>query len=272
MRINYLADLHIEHMIHQKGGISCADLETLDKIRNTDSDVLILAGDTYYKGRTIKHAAELTSGRPVVVVAGNHEYYSGSYQYGLAQLRRRAARTENVHFLENESVEIDGVVFLGCALWANLCFFEEGPYRGLYRQDEVLNDLEMGMNDFWLIKWNSGRPLQPFDTLQIHAGSIAWLRNQFELHRGKPIVVVTHHAPSMQSVHESYHQDILTAAYASHLDELIKESGAKLWIHGHVHDRLDYMIEDTRILCNCRGYDQKMADLIGFDPQAVVEL
>ena len=28
----------------------------------------------------------------------------------------------------------------------------------------------------------------------------------------------------------------------------------KLWIHGHMHNRSDYMIGDTRIVCNPRGY------------------
>ena len=28
----------------------------------------------------------------------------------------------------------------------------------------------------------------------------------------------------------------------------------KYWIHGHTHDACDYMIGDTRVLCNPRGY------------------
>ena len=27
-----------------------------------------------------------------------------------------------------------------------------------------------------------------------------------------------------------------------------------LWTHGHMHDPLDYMIGDTRVVCNPRGY------------------
>lgn len=272
MRIQYLSDTHIENLIHQMGGMSKDDLEDFERVRNTDSDILILAGDIYYKGRSIKHAADLANGRQCLVIAGNHEYYTGRYQLELSKLRRRAARVENVHFLENEAVEIDGVIFLGCTLWTSLCFYEEGQYKGLYRQAEVVNDLEEGMNDYRVIKWSPYRPLQPFDTLQLHKDSVTWLRSQFKVHRGKKIVVITHHAPSILSVQESYHQDVLTAAYASHLDELIMQSGAKLWIHGHVHDRLDYMIGETRVLCNCRGYDAEFAKRIGFDPQAVVEI
>ena len=28
----------------------------------------------------------------------------------------------------------------------------------------------------------------------------------------------------------------------------------KLWTHGHVHDDFDYMINETRVICNPRGY------------------
>jgi len=28
----------------------------------------------------------------------------------------------------------------------------------------------------------------------------------------------------------------------------------KLWIHGHTHESFDYMVGDTRIVCNPRGY------------------
>jgi hypothetical protein len=28
----------------------------------------------------------------------------------------------------------------------------------------------------------------------------------------------------------------------------------KLWTHGHTHELFDYMIGDTRVVCNPRGY------------------
>jgi hypothetical protein len=28
----------------------------------------------------------------------------------------------------------------------------------------------------------------------------------------------------------------------------------KLWVHGHMHDEFDYVVSETRIVCNPRGY------------------
>ena len=47
---------------------------------------------------------------------------------------------------------------------------------------------------------------------------------------------------------------MVSAAYASHLDDFVAESGALLWIHGHLHTQKDYKIGNTRVICNPRGY------------------
>jgi Icc-related predicted phosphoesterase len=64
----------------------------------------------------------------------------------------------------------------------------------------------------------------------------------------------THHAPSQRSVPIEHQNDILSAAYASSLDALVENSGAALWIHGHLHQAQDYAIGQTRVICNPRGY------------------
>ena len=46
-------------------------------------------------------------------------------------------------------------------------------------------------------------------------------------------------------------------AYASDVESIIYEHEPTLWIHGHIHDTRDYMIGNTRILCNPRGYPRK---------------
>jgi calcineurin-like phosphoesterase family protein len=67
-------------------------------------------------------------------------------------------------------------------------------------------------------------------------------------------VVVTHHAPSSQSVHPRYANDLLTPAFASNLENLMDGDRAALWIHGHMHDPFDYEIYGTRVVCSPRGY------------------
>jgi hypothetical protein len=88
-------------------------------------------------------------------------------------------------------------------------------------------------------------------------------------------VVVTHHAPSFQSVHERFAGDKMNICYANNLEALMWYNPIKLWIHGHVHNSLDYIVGDelqsTRVICNPRGYFgyEENRD---FDPRLTIEV
>jgi hypothetical protein len=78
-------------------------------------------------------------------------------------------------------------------------------------------------------------------------------------------VVVGHHAPTKLSTHERYiGQYLMNGGYSSDLSEFIMDHPQiKLWTHGHTHDPFDYVVGETRVVCNPRGY-------AGHDPQADV--
>lgn len=268
MRIQYLADIHREFMNNKAGLLPTAHRELLNRIRDCDADVLVLAGDLWNKRRSVELAVKLANGRPCVLVAGNHEYYGGNLGACIHDLRRQAESYPNVHFLEREAAVIGGVVFLGCTLWTNMRLF---AWSIGYK--ETLKQCQDGMADYlWIRQTGGNRPLRAEDTVKIWQKSVQWLHEQFHIHVGKQIVVVTHHAPSLSSIHESYHEDIISAAYASRLDKFIEIHQPDLWIHGHVHDVVDYQIGKTRILANCRGYNSEVALAMGFNPAAEVEL
>ena len=69
-------------------------------------------------------------------------------------------------------------------------------------------------------------------------------------------VVVTHHCPSEQSVHDKYKGDILmNGGFRSNCDDFISyRPQIKLWMHGHTHEDFDYVLGETRVVCNPRGY------------------
>ena len=50
--------------------------------------------------------------------------------------------------------------------------------------------------------------------------------------------------------------------------DLIDEARPALWIHGHMHSRIDYRIGATRIVANPLGYDDEN---FAFDPGLVIE-
>ncbi len=111
------------------------------------------------------------------------------------------------------------------------------------------------------------RPISPSTTRAWHEASVAFLEEALigdsetrdaRIGRGAmPTVVVTHHAPSPQSLGKPPPFDAEAAAYASDLSDLLGWAG--LWVHGHIHKRLDYGVANnrgglTRVLANPRGY------------------
>ena len=82
-------------------------------------------------------------------------------------------------------------------------------------------------------------------------------------------VVITHHLPHARSIPPRFKGDLLNAAYASDLSGVIESGRPALWVHGHTHDSCDYVVGDTRVVCNPRGYDDENAR---FDPMLVVRV
>ncbi|MGD0664074.1 MAG: metallophosphoesterase, partial [Syntrophorhabdales bacterium] len=199
----------------------------------------------------------------VLYVAGNHEFYRQAIPKHIQTLRDLAAGS-NVHFLENDVVTIGGITFLGCTFWTDFALFGNAEIAQLEAQH--------GMMDYQVIRVDpSYRRLRPSDTARMHAVSVAWLAGELEKRRAEKIVVVTHHAPSGRSILERFNRDLLSASFASRLDGLVEGSGATLWVHGHVHHNVDYMIGNTRVLANPRGY-AVVEPNPRFEPDLVIDI
>ncbi len=254
MKIQILSDLHLEFA------------EFVPP--HTGADVVVLAGDIHTRGRGATWAARHFE-VPIVYVAGNHEHYGSNMATTMRDLKQIAAQFPHLHVLENESVVIDGVRFMGATLWTD--------YR--LTGNEVLAqwDAQSTITDFRKIRDDRYKRITPSLIANIHARSRAFLHSSLEEEFHGPTIVVTHHAPSEFSVHERYRQTStrpgggshLSASYASRLDGLMGH--AALWVHGHTHDSFDYEISGTRVRCNPRGYapDDLNPD---FDPALVVEV
>ena len=47
----------------------------------------------------------------------------------------------------------------------------------------------------------------------------------------------------------------MNGGYVSDLSNLILDNPQiKYWLHGHTHQQVDYMVGETRVMCNARGY------------------
>src|SRR5688572_3093069 len=83
-----------------------------------EHDAVVIAGDIRQgiaEGVRFITAAGLNA-KPVLYVAGNHEFYGRDRRAELAVGRAVAAAVPNVRLLERDSVIIDGVEFVGCTL------------------------------------------------------------------------------------------------------------------------------------------------------------
>lgn len=184
----------------------------------------------------------------VIYIAGNHEFYHGRWSASLNHLRDECARFPNVYFLENDTKIIGEVSFIGGTLWTDC---NKGDPLTLHALTDMMNDYRIIRNDE-----KGFTKLRPAQTMHRHRQTLGYFKSVLSNMKEDKVVVVGHHTPSHQSVHEMYKNDFLmNGGYHSDLSEFILDHPqVKLWTHGHTHMPFDYMIGETRIVCNPRGY------------------
>ena len=231
--------LHILSDLHQSRG-------ALELPRN-DADVVILAGDISRPKDAVAWA--LGFNKPVLYVPGNHEFYGSSLSATVAELKHLCAGT-CVQVLDNDVVVINGVRFLGSTLWTDFM----DPH-GVERA-QVMQEAQQFMRDFSAIRIDGPESelLTPEFSAVLCRENVTWLENQLAQTYAGPTVVITHHAPSLQSIHPRFAGSPLNACFVSDLQHLMEGRRAVLWVHGHTHDSFDYTVNGTRVVCNPRGY------------------
>jgi Icc-related predicted phosphoesterase len=210
------------------------------------ADVVVLGGDIHVNNRGLQWIFDQNFEVPVLYVLGNHEFYREQFPGLIDQLKMEAEGT-NVRVLENDSVEIGGYRFFGCTFWSDMELLDDQHTSSMAAADF--------MNDYRLIRLsNTNRRLSPSDTKAWHSKSVRKLTEFLKAGEPEKSIVVTHHAPSIQSIANRYRVYPVSAAFASNMDDFILERQPFLWIHGHTHESFDYRIGKTRIVCNPRGY------------------
>lgn len=249
LKIQYMSDLHLEF-----GGY--ADIPAL-------GDVLVLAGDINLGINTLNFANSMAEDfEHVIFILGNHEYYGQIWPDLVGKIKDLPIK-DNVHFLNNDQVVIDGVTFIGGTLWSDI----SNPL------DKLI--ISAKLNDYQRIKMYNGktsyskRPITPSHTTYEFLRAKKFLEDN--LVKGSPTVVVTHHLPHFDCIPEQFKSSDLNAAYASDLTNIFVDFEPNVWIHGHTHDTVDKMIHKTHVVCNPRGYYPDYMN-INYNPIAIVEV
>jgi Icc-related predicted phosphoesterase len=271
MKIAVASDLHLE-------------FGDLDITNDNQADVLILSGDIcvaadldmrdrrqtemgFARARSERFHEffeRCTTNFPhVIYVMGNHEYYHSDFATALGDMRRKLAHLSNLYILEREIKVIDDVTFIGGTLWTDM---NNSDALTLYHMRTMMNDFRVIQNSAVPVHFRTQEgefktrmaKFSPEDAVTEHVKMKEYIQvvTAFLGQNPNKYVVVGHHAPSRKSTHEMYaHDTIMNGGYSSDLDEFIEERPhIKLWTHGHTHHVFDYMIGETRVVCNPRGY------------------
>lgn len=248
MKVTYCSDLHLEfsdYEIHNEDNadililagdimpISCLKSD-IQSIKSTDASRFL---------RFIELATSLYN--HVIWIMGNHEYY-GADITDLSGIKELLAGYTNLHILENESVQLDSVTFIGGTMWTDL---NKNDPSTKYRAVGLLND-------FHYITDNH-EPFNVDNWYSLHQQFIQYINNYFASNAAdNPVVVITHHSPTFETIDARYKGSfIMNGLYCSSLEEFILDNtNIKYWIHGHLHGCDQYDLGDCKIRSNTRGY------------------
>lgn len=237
MKIAYASDLHLEFCKYQ-----------LQKPEDPET-TLILAGDITpisklnkemdyswsYDSGILDFFYEATNYfKNVIYVAGNHEFYGGELE-DIKLLKKLLSPCKNLHILNNEFLELDGIKFFGGTMWTN------------YDNEDPLLEMNASrlMNDYQCIG-----DLTP----QTAKWEFYKFNNKLNEIRDQNIdVVISHHAPSYQCTSPKYADNKYNGLYCSNVDV----SNIKYWIYGHLHGGLCIEQDGCQILNNTRGYPRE---------------
>lgn len=181
----------------------------------------------------------------VIYVPGNHEFYHNHLAYDWDKLS-----IPGVTKLNTDTVYEAGKRFIGATLWTDL----SNPMHELTASQY--------MNDYRIIRTANYRKLRPSDTTSMYFRDKRFILENAQ----KGNIVVTHHAPTSYSVDPRYIGDPLNCAYFTDMHEIV-DLPELLWIHGHTHNRVDYVAGKVRVVSNPKGYGNENPN---FDPTGYI--
>lgn len=228
------------------------------------------------------------AGDTVLYVLGNHEYYGSAVEDVVPKLRDFLKQWPNIILLDNEYYDYNGVRFIGSTLWADandsnprtietlsrIREFEvirtkakmvpttvvtyRKDAKGAYLKDEKGYAIEESRT---VVSQPSAFGVQGM--IQRHKAARSYIESAVAAAKAEnmPFVVLTHHAPSSQSVRPPYNDYKylhLNGMFVSELTDKIKAWKPVAWLHGHLHNKIAYRVESTLVMVSTRGYDTEM--------------
>jgi len=250
MKLRIISDIHNEFR---------NEPVQLPIMENEKEQILIIAGDfsplkhmKNYKNVFDEYTERF---KAVLFILGNHEYYGFKIDpVRVSKVFEDLSLKDNFHLLTrfSPSIKIENLRFVGATLWTD---FGRKPYIEYVVQEK--------MADFKKITWVEKRyGVQSYSKFKAKnwfgefIKDFEYIKSEINNNINDEIVVITHHGPSFLSADSRYlHEMDLQHGYLSNLDDYIKTlKNVPIWIHGHIHEKKDYQIGNTRIVVNPFAY------------------
>lgn len=263
------SDLHLEFLetagitnkkmsdLEKIAAVICYVEESIPPMTHDKESVLILAGDILYLKHLERHLPlfKYLSERfkKVVWVLGNHEWFTYTLKKdNLDKAFLLLESLENIHLLYDSVLELEDYSIVGSTLWSNLGkgdLYSARAVAAVSYDYKKITFLEKG-------NYSKLRPRHVQGLFFNHRDFIYKTLTELKDNL-KPVIVVTHHAPSVDSISEEYlkNDDHVSDYGFIDFDYLNKQEIApKFWVHGHVHESVGYYKGKTYVLCNPKGY------------------
>lgn len=238
MRIQYFSDLHLEFYHLAKF------YKLLDHIKPV-APICVLAGDIGHPFQATYKLFLTNMSKKfehVILIHGNHEYYSQNYSMATIQEKTKQIISENmlsnVHFLHtthreethNSYIDIDGYRFVGSTMWTHI-----SDPKHLINDANQIPEFSVSNNN------------------NMHAES----KQQIKLacmNSQNPTIVITHHLPLLSLLDPKYAKySLINQCFASDCSDLVVKP-VKAWIYGHTHSVSDVIYNNVRFVANPIGY------------------
>lgn len=273
--LRILSDLHLEF----------GDFEIPKSTYDYDT-ILILAGDITVANKQVPMERFVNlidrackQFKHVIYIMGNHEHYDCAFTETPKKIKKalKPLKLTNFTFLNNSSVIIENIAFIGTTLWTSA-----------NDRNPITEMTWSSMNDSRTIRYGKGDPYQSKFNCKFmvneHEKAKTFLFTEIAKHKraGLTTVCIVHHGVTYKSIADEnktpndFHMNFF---FHSDLFNELFDHNPDLVVHGHVHTAFDYYLDEslqqcqTRVVVNPRGYvGHENQERIGFNPLKIVEI
>lgn len=269
MKIRPFSDIHLEFG-NYRIPLLPEDKETILVLAG---DITVASHDNYMMFRFKPFIEDCCARfREVIMVMGNHEHYNGDFHKSEARIDLYTDHLANFTLLNNSSVQFDNVRFVGSTLWTDCGSAEAASPMAVMHWS--------GMSDSQVISYMEYPAFPLHCVREEHERARAFIYRKIKRAKDEKCkaVLITHHAPSLQSISEGYKNHSLNKFFASDMVLNLVDAGVDLCIHGHMHNAMNYDlasgISTAKVVCNPRGYHgyESKPETRGFNENLILEI